>query len=71
VSEPEPTVTLAAKVERMNGTADMIATAATIFERVRPAPPKRDFTPALKGEFKDIYGSPYLHLMIKGVIRGD
>jgi hypothetical protein len=55
----------------MNGTADMIATAATIFERVRPAPPKRDFTPALKGEFKDIYGSPYLHLMIKGVIRGD
>jgi hypothetical protein len=54
VSEPEPTVTLAANVERMNGTADMTATAATIFERVRPLPPKRDFTPVLNGEFKDM-----------------
>jgi hypothetical protein len=38
----------------MNGTADITATAATIFERMRPFPPKRDFTPALNGEFKDI-----------------
>jgi hypothetical protein len=38
----------------MNGTADITATAATIFERVRPLPPKRDFTPALNGEFKDM-----------------
>jgi len=37
----------------------MTATAATIFERVRPFPPKRDFTPALNGEFKDmLWGSP-------------
>jgi hypothetical protein len=42
----------------MNGTADITATAATIFERVRPLPPKRDFTPALNGEFKDICFSP-------------
>jgi hypothetical protein len=39
----------------MNGTADITATAATIFERVRPLPPKRDFTPALNGEFKDMW----------------
>jgi hypothetical protein len=54
VSVPVPTVTLAANVERMNGTADITATAAAIFERARPLPPKRDFTLELKGEFKDI-----------------
>jgi hypothetical protein len=56
VSEPEPTVTLAANVERMSGTDAITATAATIFERARPLPPKRDFTLELNGEFKDILG---------------
>ena len=50
-SAPFPTVTLAAKVESMNGTIPIITVPRRILFLYRPEPPKPDVTLPLSGEF--------------------